>query len=329
MRRAAIVATGSHHPDNLVPNSFFDARFGDGVGDWLVDNLTIRQRYWAGPDEATSDLCVHAARKALEAAKVEATDLDLIVLATDTPDYLSPSTAAVVAHKLGAQGVGTFDINAACSAFVIGLDTASKFIAADPRYRRVLVLGGYMMSRHLNPDDKKTVTLFADGAGAVLLEAREDPDSGFEAARMHTEGQYHDWMGIYAGGTRRPVDQEVLDSRAHQLVFAKKFPKEINPLTWTRLVRELCGDLQIAPTDVDHYVFTQLNIHSIWQTMDALGVDRDRAHTIMDRVGYTGSACIPMAFDDLVRSGATRPGQRVCFVASGGGLSFAAAMFVL
>jgi len=326
--RAAITATGSYHPENLVPNAVFDERFGPGVDDWLVQNLTIRQRYWASPDQATSDLCVQAARRALQAGGVEPHELDLIILATDTPDYLSPSTASIVQHALGATGAGTFDVNAACSAFVIGLDMAAKYIAADARYQKVLVLGGYTMSRHLNPMDKKTVTLFADGAGAVLLEAT-DQDRGFEGARLHTEGQYHDWMGIYGGGTRRPVTPQVLEEHGHQLVFAKKFPKEINPLTWTRMVKELCGDLHLTPGDVDHYVFTQLNIHSIWETLDNLEVPRERGHTIMDRVGYTGSACIPMAFDDLVRSGGTRPGERVCFVASGGGLSFATAMFTL
>ncbi|MFK7930399.1 MAG: 3-oxoacyl-ACP synthase III family protein [Myxococcota bacterium] len=328
MSRAAIVATGSYHPENLVPNAVFDERFGPGVGDWLVQNLTIRQRYWASEEQATSDLCLVAARRALATAGVAAQDLDLIILATDTPDYLSPSTASVVQHKLGALKAGTFDVNAACSAFVIGLDMASKYIAADARYQNVLVLGGYLMSRHLNPDDKKTATLFADGAGAALLQPT-DEDRGFEAARMHTEGQYHDWMGIYGGGTRNPVTPAVLEERGHKLVFARKFPKEINPLTWTRMVRELCVEVAITPQQVDHYIFTQLNIHSIWETLDNLGVPRDRGHTIMDRVGYTGSACIGMAFDDLVRTAGVQPGQRVCFVASGGGLSFATALFKL
>lgn len=327
MPHAVIAATGSYHPDNLIPNSVFDEQFGDGVDDWLVANLEIRQRYWASADQATSDLCVEAARRALETAGVRAEDLDLIILATDTPDYLSPSTASVVQHRLGATGAGTFDVNAACSAFVIGLDMAAKYIAADPRYRNVLVLGGYAMSKHLNKDDKKTVTLFADGAGAVLLQASEDPGRGFLGARLHTEGQYHDWMGVYAGGTRTPTTPEVLEERGHQLVFAKKFPKEVNPLTWTRMVKELCDQVGVTPGEVDHYVFTQLNINSIRETLDNLEVPTERGHTVMQKFGYTGSACIPMAFDDLVRGEGVKPGQLVCFVASGGGLSFATALF--
>ncbi len=329
MPNAVIAATGAYHPERCVPNAVFDEQFGEGVDDWLVENLTIRQRYWAAPDQATSDLCVEAARQALARGGITAEDLDLVVLATDTPDYLSPSTASVVQHRLGAHRAGTFDVNAACSAFVIGLDMASKYVSADPRYENVLVLGGYTMSRHLDPNDKKTVTLFADGAGAILLRASEEAGRGHLGGRLRTEGQYHDWMGIYAGGTRRPVDAEALAEGAHQLRFVHKFPKEINPATWEAMIREQCDALGITPQDVDHYVFTQLNINSIHETLDALDVSRDRAHTVMDRFGYTGSACIPMAFNDLVQTGRPEPGDLVFFVASGGGLSFAIAAFRL
>ncbi len=327
MRTAQLMATGAHHPSRLIPNAYFDERFGPGVGDWLVQNLSIEQRYWAEDGEATSDLCVAAARQALQRAGITPEQLDLIIVSTDTPDYLSPSTAAIVQRELGASRAGTFDVNAACSGFVIGLDIASKYLIADPRYRYVLVLGGYMMSRHLNHDDKKTATLFADGAGAVVLQAVEgEGPTGLLGGQLRTEGQYADWMGIYGGGTRRPVDEQVLADNGHKLVFAKRFPKEINPATWQVMIREQCEEMGISPADVDHYIFTQLNINSIWETLDALDVPRERGHTVMHKYGYTGSACIPMAFDDLVSGEGLEPGQLVCFIASGGGLSFAIKM---
>lgn len=328
MSRAVIAATGSYHPERLVPNAFFDERFGAGVGDWLVQNLDIHQRYWMADDQATSDLCVEAAKVALARGGIGPEQIDLLIVATDTPDQPSPSTASVVQHVLGAANAGTFDLNAACSGFVIGLDVASKYIATDAHYRNVLVIGGYGMSRHLNPDDKKTVTLFADGAGAVLLRASDADDGrGFLRARLTTRGEYHGWMGIYGGGTRQPVTPEVLAARGHQLAFTKKFPVELNPTTWTEMIRGLCAELGITPQDVDHYVFTQLNLNSIHQTLDALEVPRDRAPLVMNRVGYTGSACLPMAFDDRVSRGGVKPGDLVMFVASGGGLSFAVAAF--
>lgn len=317
-----VVGTGAHHPARCIPNAVFDERFGPGVGDWLVDNLWIRQRYWMEEGERTSDLAVVAAERALEAAGLASTDLDLLVVATDTPDYVSPSTASVVQHRLGATRAGTFDLNSACSGFVAAVDQAAASLQARPGRRHALVIGAYGMSRFLNPDDKKTVTLFADGAGAVVLSV--DPSGeGILGCDLATEGRYHDWMGIYAGGTAAPVTPERLAAHEHQLVFARKFPKEINPLTWTRMIQEQASTLGFSPQDVALYVFTQLNVHSIHETLDALEVPRDRAVTVMDHLGYTGSACIPMALDHAARAGRLSRGDLVMLVASGGGLSFA------
>lgn len=330
LQRSVILAgTGSHHPKNLVPNSVFDDWFGPGVGDWLVQNLAIRQRYWMDQDEATSDLCVPAAREAMERAGVGAGDIDLIIVATDTPDQPSPSTASVVQHKLGAPRAATFDLNTACAGFVTAVDVASRFLAMPGRYQHALVIGAYGMSKHLNRQDKKTVTLFADGAGAAVLRASEEAGRGWLGADLISDGQYWDWMGVYGGGTRRPVTPESLAEHDHQLIFARKFPKEVNPDTWSRMVPEYCRRLGITPAEVDRYVFTQLNIGSIHETLDRLGLPHDRAHTVMDRVGYTGSACIPMALHDAIVTGRAKPGDTVMLVASGGGLTFAAGAFRL
>jgi len=188
-------------------------------------------------------------------------------------------------------------------------------------------VGAYAMSKYLNMQDKKTVTLFADGAGAVVLKSTNEKGHGFLTSSLYTEGQYSDWMGIYAGGTFQPVTKEVVEKGDHLLKFVKKFPKELNPITWERMIREACSSINILPGDIKHYFFTQININSIWQTLDALGIDRNRAHTIMDKYGYTGSACIPMAFDDARKKGKIKEGDLVCFIGSGGGLAFALAIY--
>lgn len=328
-RDVLLAGTGAHHPARLIPNSWFDERFGGNVGQWLVDNLAIRQRYWMEEGECTSDLCVPAAQQALARAQVSVDEIDLLIVATDTPDQASPSTASVLQHKLGARRAATFDLNTACAGFVTGLDVASRFVGAPGRYQNALVVGAYGMSRHLNHDDKKTVTLFADGAGAAVLRgvpaAADAPARGWLGCDLESDGQYWDWMGVYGGGTRLPATPAVLERRDHQLVFARKFPKEVNPDTWARMVPALCERLGFAPADVDRYIFTQLNIGSIRETLDRLGLPHDRAHTVMDRVGYTGSACIPMALHDAVVQGLANPGELVMLVASGGGLTFAAA----
>ncbi len=328
-RRAVITGTGAVHGRESVPNAFFDARFGEGVGDWLARNLDIHHRYWCAEDESTASLAVGAAEIALTTAGVAADQVDLIIVSTDTPEQLSPSTASVVQHRLKATGAATFDLNTACAGFVTALDVAQKFIIADARYRTVLVIGAYAMSRFLDPNDKKTVTLFADGAGAAVLQVAEGGARGLGPCRLHTEGQYHSWMGIYAGGAAQPITPARMAAQAHTVKFVEKFPVSINPDTWTQMIQALCDEQGITPLDIDRYVFTQLNINSIRETLTRLGVPTERGHTIMQQVGYTGSACIPMALDDALRSGAVQPGQRVALVASGGGLSFAAMTLIL
>jgi 3-oxoacyl-[acyl-carrier-protein] synthase III len=327
MRNAYIKSTGSFVPEKVVTNKYFNELLGEDVDTWLIENLQIRERRWCNENESTSYLCIEAAKRALISADVKAEELDLIIISTDTPEYISPSTASVVQYKLGAKKAGTFDINTACAGFVTALDIASKFIRSDEQYNNVLVIGAYAMSKYLNMSDKKTVTLFADGAGAVVVSTTNDSNRGFQVSALHTEGQYHDWMGIYAGGTFQPINQKVLDNKDHLLKFAKKFPKEINPITWTGMINNLTAKIGTTPQQINNYFFTQLNINSINETLDNLNVPRDKAHTIMEYFGYTGSACIPMALDDANQKGKIKQGDLVLFMGSGGGLAFASAIF--
>jgi len=327
MKNAVIKGTGSYAPKKVLPNSYFNKLLGEDVDTWLVENLTIKERHWCAEDESTADLCIHAAENTLQNAGLKPEDLDLIIIATDTPEYISPSTASVVQHRLGAVNAGTFDVNTACAGFVTSVDIASKYIRSDERYKNILVIGAYAMSKYLDMSDKKTVTLFADGAGAVILSAAENQVSGFLTSDLYTEGQYSDWMGIYAGGTHMPVTNEVIKKKDHLLKFVKKFPKEINPDTWTKMAKDICERLNVKPDDFKAFFFTQININSIWETLDNLGVERVKGHTIMERFGYTGSACIPMALDDAVKKDKLKKGDLVMFIGSGGGLAFASAAF--
>lgn len=327
MRNAYIKSTGSYVPENVIKNSYFNELLGEDVDAWLVENLMIRERRWCSENQSTSTLCLEAANKILANGNIRPDELDLIIVATDTPEYVSPSTASVLQHQLGALIAGTFDINTACAGFVTALDVASKYIRSDEQYNNVLVIGAYAMSKFLNMNDKKTVTLFADGAAGVLLSSTENSYRGFVASSLHTEGQYHDWMGIYAGGTKFPITQQVLDQKDHLLKFVRKFPKEINPVTWTKMINDLSTRVNVSPIQIQNYFFTQLNINSIYETLDNLNVPRDRAHTIMEYFGYTGSACIPMALDDANQKGKLKEGDLIMFMGSGGGLAFASAIF--
>lgn len=328
MRNAIIRSTGSYAPARIVENAWFNEVLGEDVDTWLRENVQINRRRWCTPEESTADLVERAGRQAVERAGLAPEDIDLFIVATDTPEYISPSTASVVQDRLGLSRAGTFDLNTACAGFVTALDVGVKYLCADENYRHVLVVGAYAMSKYLNLTDKKTVTLFADGAGAVVLSASED-ERGFCSSKLLTQGQYNTWMGIYAGGTHQPVNSEVLARHEHQLQFVRKFPKELNPEIWTAMAREVCAKHGIEPTDVDHFFITQININSIRETMERLGVPFERAATIMHEYGYTGSACIPMAFDQWMQAGKVKKGQYVLFIGSGGGLAFGAALFKL
>src|SRR5215211_4554800 len=218
---ANIISTGIYVPEQIVTNADLSCILGEDINEFVTQVLGIHERHVSADDESTADLATNAARQALEAAHLHPRKLDLIILATDTPEQLSPATSVVVQHRLGAVNAGTFDVNCACAGFVTALDTASKFIIADSDYRNVLVVGAYAISKFLDWHDKKTATIFADGAGALVLQATED-HPGFLAGKLHADGSFHDHMGIYAGGTHLPITKEVMEEGVWTKVrFAK------------------------------------------------------------------------------------------------------------
>ena len=298
---------------------------GEPVDQWLIDNVGIRERHLMADDEVTSDLAVNAAREALARGGIGAEDLDLIILATDTPDYVSPGTASVVQYKLGAKRAGTFDLNNACAAWLTGMDIGSRFIATDDEYQHILVIGAYGMTRFVDWTDKRTCTLFADGAGAVLLGAGERP--GFLGGKIIADGSFHDYMGVFVGGTKAAARGE--NAPQQLLRIQKRFPPDTNNKHWPPLVRDLMAKIGRPVADIDKIYFTQLNLRTIEFVMADLGLPLERTHTIMDKWGYTGSACMPMALDDAIEQAkGPQPGELVVFCSSGAGYTMGAAAFI-
>jgi 3-oxoacyl-[acyl-carrier-protein] synthase-3 len=321
-RYAHIIGTGSFAPEKVLDNAYFNELLGEDVDEWLTTNLTIKERHICSENESTADLAIEASRRALEKANVKPEELDLILLATDTPEYISPASSAVVQYKLGAKNAANFDINCACAGFVTALDTGAKYIMSDPAYKNILVIGAYAMSKYIDWKDKYTCTIFADGAGAVVLQSSKAP-GGFLSSKLIADGQYHDYMGIYAGGTHRPVTQENIDKGQHYVRFVKKFPPDTNSRHWPMLVREVAKKVGVEVKDIDFILFTQININTIREVMQELGLPMERTHCIMDRYGYTGSACIPMALDEAVKLNKLKRGDLLALVGSGGGFSMA------
>ncbi|MEJ2747649.1 MAG: ketoacyl-ACP synthase III, partial [Anaerolineae bacterium] len=258
-RYAQILANGRYIPQRIVTNDDLNEMLGENVGDWLVENVGIHERHVMAGDETTSSMIVAASEQALARAGITAADLDLIIVATDTPDYISPATASAVQAKLGAVNAGTYDINCACAAWVTGLDMAARYIATDTDYNYILVAGGYGMTKFLDWSDKYTCTLFADGAGVTIIGAGNQP--GFLAGKLMAEGQYHDALGIYTGGTYCPATLETVgESGKPRVQFVKKFPATFNSDNWPPLVRRVVAKAGLTLDEIDFFLFTQLNL---------------------------------------------------------------------
>ena len=323
-RYAQIASTGRYIPEKVITNDDLNDMLGENVGDWLVENVGICERHVMADNETTSDMIVAAARQAMERAGLAPTDLDLIIVATDTPDYLSPATASAVQAKLGATNAGTYDINCACAAWATGMDMAARYIATDPDYGHILVAGGYGMTKFIDWTDKYTCTLFADGAGATIVSAGDRP--GFLSGKLTAAGEYHDALGIYSGGTYRPATPEVVNELGKPRVeFVRKFPATFNSDNWPLLVREVVRKAGLTLEEVDYFLFTQLNLRTIEYVMAALEQPMSKTYWIMDKWGYLGSACIPAALDDAIERGkGPKTGDNVIFCATGGGMAMAA-----
>jgi 3-oxoacyl-[acyl-carrier-protein] synthase III len=326
-RYAQILSTGRYVPERVMTNAEFEQLVGKPVDKWLIEKVGIRERHVMAEGQTTSDLLLAASRQALERAGVGPEDLDLVIIATDTPDYISPATASVVQAKLGASNAGTYDVNCACAGWVTALDLAARYIATDGDIHRILVAGGYGMTRYLDWHDLYTATLFADGAGAAVIGA--GPTPGYLGGKLTAAGQFHDALGIYTGGTYRPATAEnVAQYGPPKVQFVKKFPATFNSENWPPLIGAVLHKAGWTVDDVDMFFFTQLNLRTIEGMMQILGQPMSNTHTIMDKWGYTGSACIPMALDDALEQGCVHSGDKIIFCASGGGLAMACSAWV-
>jgi 3-oxoacyl-[acyl-carrier-protein] synthase-3 len=317
-RYARIVSTGRFVPPIEVPNEALKARWPQlpDFVDKMEASSAIRTRFYAPEEWATSDVALPAAKQALERAGLTPLDLDLIILGTDSPDYVTPATSVVLQGKLGAKNAGTFDVGCACASFPTGVAAAAGLIATNPALKNVLVVGVYLMHKLADPNDPM-VFFYGDGAGAAILQGGDEP--GFLNAAMQAGGEYAKCWGIFAGGTAEPATVENVAAGKTTVRMVERYPPEINHEGWPRLVRRLAKEGGFALSDVDQVIFTQVRKPSIELVMNDLGIPVEKAHTIMEKWGYTGSACIPMALDDALEQGKVKKGDLVVMIGSGVG----------
>ena len=319
-----ITGTGSHLPAQRISNADLAARLAaDGVETsdaWIVERTGIRFRHFADPGQSTSDLAVAAAQQALQAAGVAAADLDLIIVATSTPDMVFPSTACIVQRKLGNQGAAAFDVQAVCTGFVYGLATADAMIRTGMA-RKALVIGAEVFSRILDFKDRTTCVLFGDGAGAVVLEARTEP--GVLASELHADGRHVDILcvpGQVAGGSVTGDPFLRMDGQA-------VFKLAVGVLD--SVSRSVLAKAGRAPETVDWLVPHQANIRIMQSAARKLGLSAERVIVTVDEHGNTSAASIPLALDTAVRDGRIKAGQSVLLQGVGGGFTWGAVLFDL
>ena len=327
MAYANIVSTGSYLPDIEITNDMLRARF-DSVAPEFVDKMEassgIRSRWYAPEEWATSDLAVRAGQIALERAGKKPEEVDLLIVGTDSPDFITPATSVIVQDKLGAKKAGTFDVGCACASFPTAITSAAGMMQANANLKTVLVIGVYMMHKLTSPDDPM-VFFYGDGAGAAVLE--RTGDQGFVSSAFRADGSYAKRWAIFAGGTVEPTTSESLDRGHARVKMYDRYPPEINNEGWPAIVRDCAQNGGFSVSEIDFLIFTQVRKPTIELVMQDLGIPMTKTHTIMETQGYTGSACIPMAFDNALAHHKIRPGDLVVMVGSGVGYNQAAAAF--
>jgi 3-oxoacyl-[acyl-carrier-protein] synthase-3 len=321
--RVGIAGTGSYVPERVLPNAWFETQV-DTSDEWIVQRTGIRERRMVAPEQATSDLALAAARRALEMARIDPADLDLIICGTLTPDHLLPATSALVQEALGAKRAGAFDVNAACTGFMTAFSTAEAFVAAG-RARRVLAIGAESLSRFVDYKDRGSCILFGDGAGAAVLVPHADCQQGeVLKTTLGADGSGYAHIHMAGGGSRMPPTVESVRAGQHYI--------RLNGREVFRFAVEKMGGLIAELAEGHDYdeiglvVPHQVNRRIIDSALERMGWNDEKVAINIQTYGNTSAASVPVAFDEAVRAGRCPPGKLVILAAFGAGLTWGGAL---
>ncbi len=325
MPKAKISALGCYVPPRVLTNSDLE-KMVETSNEWILERTGILERHIAGPEMATSDLAVNAAREALAQRGIDASEIEVIVVCTVTPDMLFPSTACLVQNQLGAKGAWGFDLIAACSGFLFGLTTAAQLVISGA-HKKVLVIGADTMSRIIDYTDRSTCVLFGDGAGAMLVEATDDDSVGLIDFLNEIDGSGAPYLRMPAGGSRMPSSIETVQNRLH---YVHQEGQQVFKYA-VRKMYETCSALMerngISAKDIAALVPHQANRRIIQATADRLGVGCDKVVINIERYGNTTGGTVPLATRDAIASGRLKKGDLVMFVAVGAGYTAGASLW--
>jgi 3-oxoacyl-[acyl-carrier-protein] synthase-3 len=317
----AIAGTGSYAPEKVLTNADLE-KIVDTTDEWIVTRSGIRERHIARADEATSDMATIAAQRAMEQAGVVAADLDLIIVATITPDMVFPSTACFVQNQLGAKNATCFDLEAACSGFLFGVNTASQFIKTGA-VRTALVIGAEKLSGVIDWKDRTTCVLFGDGAGAVVLQACEAP-RGILSTVTGSDGSLTELLNLPGGGSRHPVSPQTIEQRLHYMKMVGKDVFKHAVRAMSEAGRKAIEQSGLTIDQITCVVPHQANMRIVEAIRDRMGVEPDRFFVNLDRYGNMSAASIPVALDEATRMGRIKRGDPILLVAFGGGFTWGA-----
>ncbi|MCF6318819.1 MAG: ketoacyl-ACP synthase III [Proteobacteria bacterium] len=314
-----IIGTGRYLPEQVLTNADLE-KIVDTTDQWIQDRTGIKQRHKAADGQYTSDLAYEASLKAIEAAGIQATDLDMILVGTTTPDLFFPSTACLIQSKLGCPGIGAFDVNAACSSFIYALSVADQYIKAGT-HKKILVVGAETLTRLINWNDRTTAVLFGDGAGAVVVEASEEP--GILSTHIHANGDYADLL-ITNKGASKGTDSEDVGPIAIMMKGNEVFKMAVKTLG--RIVDETLEYNNMKKSNIDWLVPHQANLRIISATAKKLKMSMDQVIVTVEKTGNTSAASVPMALDIAIRDGRIKKGQTILLEAFGGGFTWGSAL---
>jgi 3-oxoacyl-[acyl-carrier-protein] synthase-3 len=325
MASVIIAGVGSYTPAKVLTNEDL-SKMVDTTDEWIRTRSGIRERRIAAPDEACSDLALKAATAALADAKVSAADIDLLIVATCTPDLPLPSTACLVQHKLGIPAHATcFDIAAACSGFLYALEIAYGQLQTN-RYKRALIIGAEKLSAITDWTDRSTCVLFGDGAGAAVLTKSSEPGRGILGTDLGADGEFVDNLYVPAGGSRTPASPETVAQRNHCIRMNGREVFKSAVRVMETVAREMMEQHQLTPDQISLVIPHQANIRIIEALAGNLELPLDKFVVNLDRYGNTSSATIPLALDEARRAGRIKPGDLTLLVAFGAGLTYGAAL---
>ena len=320
--KSRIAGTGSYTPSRVMTNTELE-RMVATSDDWIRERTGIRERHIAASGEACSDLAVQAGRRALAAADLAASDLDMILVATCTGDYPLPATACLVQHQLGATKAAACDLSAACCGFVYALSVADAYVRTGMRH--VLVIGSEVMSAITDWSDRNTCILFGDGAGAAVVSA-SDGERGILSTHLRSDGSLCELITVPAGGSRTPLSEQVVAERTHFIKMKGNETFKVAVRTLEEIARETLAANQLQVEDLDLYVPHQANMRILKAVMERLGLPLEKVMLNLEQYGNTSAASIPIALDEAVRAGRVRDGSLVMLGAFGAGLTWASAL---